>query len=854
LVRACRLERTARKSEFGEKEFVQFYPYLPYQVELSIDIVSGIRLQPGAPRHVGGSNRTIIKQAWEMLVSDRTALADKPIGTLVTLDKIYELVEGNLSSEKQKDISDVVERFTGNSEDKGMTARVAKAISLLEFVRDLPRTEANVAACLVDRVGEPAPLQEVRAALTKLHEAQSIRNTEQGWKLQTAQEKNWDIERRGHLEPRPKERNEILREAMLAVFNEPRLKTYRFRDFKTFRVGISINGVAVGEEGQLPLSVCTAEDSGAFQPKLTDVRNESRQEPHKNDIYWVCALTSEVDDLVADVHASRQMISKYEQMRAQNLITNVEMACLSSEKNEVSGFQNRLRDKLVASLEAGQGLFRGVAQDGSALGNSFPEVLKRFFDFVVPDLYPKLEMGVRHVTGKEAEEILKSTNLSALSQVFYDGPNGLNLVIKDGSKFVPNPAAPVAVEILNYIKKEHSYGNRVTGKDIDQHFEGVGYAWERDLLRLVLAVLLRAGVIEVTSQGRRFRNHQDPQCRVPFVSNISFRSAPFAPRESIDLKTLTTAVRHYEELTGEEVDVEETAIASALKKFAETELGLSVPAIATAKANELAVLEPLESYQETLDSIVTGASDDCVRILAGEGKSLKESAESVRKIREALSDSNLKMLRQAKVAVGQLWPVLAERPEGLPLGDTANSLTTCLSSPEFYGHLSRISAATETIRTVYRDLYVQRHNLRGSDSPGKLGAYAKAIDQMKGHPDWSKVPEALAKDILAPLTTRASHTPNFPELAIVCQECRATLSQMDSDMAALPGFKAQVLARIYEFLTAADKAKGKRVARVKVLEFFNTAMDTEQSVNEAVERLREHLQKLVAEGTRIILE
>jgi len=87
------------RDELSEKEFVQFYPYLPYQVELSIDIVSGIRLQPGAPRHVGGSNRTIIKQAWEMLVSERTALAKKPIGALVTLDKIYELVEGNLSSD-----------------------------------------------------------------------------------------------------------------------------------------------------------------------------------------------------------------------------------------------------------------------------------------------------------------------------------------------------------------------------------------------------------------------------------------------------------------------------------------------------------------------------------------------------------------------------------------------------------------------------------------------------------------------------------------------------------------------------------------------------------------------------------
>ncbi len=98
---ACRLERTTRKSEVTEADFVQFYPYLPHFIELSIEIMSGIRLQPGAPKHFGGSNRTIIKQAYEMLVSERTAFAKQPVGSLVTLDKIFELVEGNLSTEKR---------------------------------------------------------------------------------------------------------------------------------------------------------------------------------------------------------------------------------------------------------------------------------------------------------------------------------------------------------------------------------------------------------------------------------------------------------------------------------------------------------------------------------------------------------------------------------------------------------------------------------------------------------------------------------------------------------------------------------------------------------------------------------
>ena len=64
----------------NEADFVHFYPYPPHYIDLCIGIMSGIRLQPGAPRHYGGSNRTIIKQAYEMLVSERTAFAKRAIG------------------------------------------------------------------------------------------------------------------------------------------------------------------------------------------------------------------------------------------------------------------------------------------------------------------------------------------------------------------------------------------------------------------------------------------------------------------------------------------------------------------------------------------------------------------------------------------------------------------------------------------------------------------------------------------------------------------------------------------------------------------------------------------------------
>ncbi|MEJ7816365.1 MAG: BREX system P-loop protein BrxC, partial [Rubrobacter sp.] len=338
---ACKLERTSRTNEITEQGFVDFYPYLPHYINLSIDIMAGIRLQPGAMRHIGGSNRTIISQVYQMLVNNRTAFAEKPVGSLVALDAIYELIEGQVGSSKQKDIADIAERFKNDADDGGWALRVAKAVALLEFVRDLPRTEANIAAALVDEVDQPAPLAEVKGALERLVEAQFVRDTEEGYKLQTAQEKSWEQEKRG-FDPRPKERKEIQREILAEIFGEPSLKTYK--GLRTFSVGVTVDGTRLGSEGQVPLSVMVAEDEGERGRKIPEVRDQSRQE--ENEVYWVFALTPEIDKLVAAYYASQQMVSKYQQVQSLNKISNEEATSLTAERQE----QRRLRSRLVGKL------------------------------------------------------------------------------------------------------------------------------------------------------------------------------------------------------------------------------------------------------------------------------------------------------------------------------------------------------------------------------------------------------------------------------------------------------------------------------------------------------------------------
>ena len=840
---ALRLERTSRQTHVSEEDFIQFYPYPPHYVDLCISIMSGIRLQPGAPRHLGGSNRTIIKQAYEMLVSDRTALARAPIGTLVTLDRVYELVEGNLSNERRSDIHQISERFRSDPELQTWALRVAKVICLLEFVRDLPRTETNIAAFLVDKVGDAPPLNHVQQALQELHKAQFVRETEEGWKLQTAQEKNWETEKKSH-DPKPRDRNEIVRNALALIFREPALRAYGHKEYRTFRIGISVNGATVGDEGDIKLSLAIAEDDSELSDRINEIRDESRQKGHENDVYWVFALSPDIDELVTQLYASRKMVEKYEQLRAQGKITHEEATCLQDEKNAALGLESRLHNKLVEAMQKGTGLFRGVARDAASLGKTLGEIIRKWLDQVVPDLYPKLEMGSRPLDGNEAERFLKAADLTALPQVFYSGERGLALVIKEGSKYVPNPSAPVAKEVLDYLISQSEYGNldSCLGKSLEQRFNHAPYGWDRDMLRLILAVLFRAGVIEVSFGGQKFDSFTDPRSREPFINNTKFKSARFMPVKPVDLKTLAQAVQAYEGLTGKTIDVEKSAIALAAKAFAEDELKQVVPAVAQARAHHLPVIATIEAYRDELESIVHGSPDDCVNILAAGAVSLKEARHRMRTIVEALTDDRLKLLQLARRAAGEMQSQLEAHGQ-TELAAKGKELQQLIDSETFYEHTNQIEVVTQEIVNAYRTLYEKVHAERAAQ-------YQEGIDKIKGRPEWQQLAESMRESVLAPLTSRACANCDLPDGELTCQKCRATINQMESDIEALGGLFAKVVSELQRLTTPPEI----EIKRVRVAEFLSGSFESADQVKQAVARLQDHLLKLLDEGVKIVVE
>jgi hypothetical protein len=205
------------------------------------------------------------------------------------------------------------------------------------------------------------------------------------------------------------------------------------------------------------------------------------------------------------------------------------------------------------------------------------------------------------------------------------------------------------------------------------------------------------------------------------------------------------------------------------------------------------------------------------------------------------NDQSLAVICLARVASEEMWPILTQRGNVEPASD-AEELKTLLASETFYEFIPEIKAKAKEIISAYHKLYSDLHT-------GRAERFNAGIEQIKGYPEWASLPEEVKHPVLGPLVSRACQALDIIDGAVVCRNCSATVSQMESDQVALNGLKAQALARIQE-LTAPRE----RLERVRLAEFFTESLESKESVEKAIERLREQLLKLIDEGVRIILE
>ncbi len=246
--------------------------------------------------------------------------------------------------------------------------------------------------------------------------------------------------------------------------------------------------------------------------------------------------------------------------------------------------------------------------------------------------------------------------------------------------------------------------------------------------------------------------------------------------------------------------------------------------------------------------IQASAPDDCVRMLTETVADFGETRDKVRKVRESLNNSAIGILRQARQVIEHVWPRLAAHSPLPDIATSAQELTNLLGSRQIIDSWNEIAQRTGTVQAAYQHAYSERFDARRK-------AYDTAIGEIKNRQEWASLEATnpgMANSILSQLSGRVGSDEDKDAVVTGTTLGKASLSEMESDLAAVDGLKSSVLVKLQELsIKSYTKAP---VRRVRISGFFNHPIQTQAELDKALELIRDSLQKCIDEGAVIILD
>jgi len=815
LMANTKLSADIQLPELSTDRFMDLYPLLPYQIDLIIEVVSGLRTQGGSSKHVGGANRTIIKLAQQLLIHDAVGLAQQPVGSLASIDQIYDLIAGNIPSEIRGKITAIESEV-----EHPFAQSVAKAICLLQYVQNIHRTAENIAATLHGTVAGDSVLTDVKQALEQLVDSHKVRLHEEQYRIPTPAEDDWETTRAG-IQASPGDINR-LHTAIVTGLWEPK-PSYSLKGAKTFKAGLTFNGRTVVDE-DIRFNLAFADAGGDFANRSAEARKRSQEDT--KEVFWVASLDDRIERVTVEVHRSTEMLSRKER----GARTKDETALVSEEKQRLSRNQGDLRRMLRESMLAGAIYFRGNDRSPDDTVDTVTKGANRTLGQVLPDVYNRFAEGAARVNTKDLNSLLSSESLRGVSAVFTE----LNLIRDENGQPVLNADTGALKEVLDSIENKTSYGEIATGKYLIDDFAKEPFGWNLDVVRLFVVSLIRAGKIRATSQGTVIENALSTDAKTAFTSNNIFKSCSFQKRVSgTDINDWLQAEAAFRDVFGKQLpEMQASVIATAVRSAvgaAEEEL---LEVYTTLLTQNLPGKDVLQEAIDQIRTIRGGTEDDAITTFNGAYKGIKEAIKRGSELKSVLTEPALLGLKRAQDVLDETWPFM-EQEQDLPdgLADSAAILADLLARETFFRELATIDQATAAIRTEYEERFNTALTARAS-------AYTDALSKLHAQDAWDELNEEQQDRIDRPLKSRSSTTPSSS----------ATIPFLRSELSACSQHYKNAVQEMLELID------GQNLVTINATEFFAGRIETEEQLNTALATIKQSVEKLLVQGKKVLVQ
>lgn len=818
LTEATRLTADINLPELSRQGFIDLYPLLPYQIDLIIQVVSGLRTQGGASKHVGGANRTIIKLAQQVLINPEVDLASAEVGALARLDHIYDLVEGNIASEVRAKISAIPTTVPGAHP---LAEPVAKVICLLQFVKSVHRTAENIAACLHSGVAADSQFAGVKVAIEQLEAAHLVRSGDDGYRIPTPAEDDWE-RIRGGVNPAPGDTHRLHTETLIG-FWQPQ-PSFNLLNARIFKAGLSVRGRPVFE-GDIPFQVHFADDAPEYAFLAPDLRHRSQEE--RSTVFWAAQLSDAIDRVTVEVHRSKEVLARKER----DARTAVETSLIAEEKLRLRRHQDELRRLLREALLNGNVYFRGndrsPAAGASDVGRSVGTVMEQ----VVPEIFDRFgEAAAKQADVKKGlDALLAATNLQGLAGVF----TSLGITRSDGGKVVFELEKGPLREVLARIEQRANYGEAATGRYLTDEFAKEPFGWDFEVIRLLTLSLLRAGAVQTTSKGQTFDSATGVEAKETFSNNTVYRAAAFQPKkDGTTFEERVAANLACKDTFGTEApELSASSLAAHLRAEVGRHQDVVSGALATLTSNRLPGTETLDAAIGPMRAMFRASDDAVITTFSASHASIKEAIVRAAELDLALTEPRLADVQRARRMLRDAWPFLKGEPDiGDDLRAKAVALDDILKKETFFKELPTVDQYATAIHSAFGERHAAALDARAA-------AYDDAIQRLAKVSGWAELDDARRDQIAAPLV-----------------RCTATEGQdgtsidlLRADLDACPGRLATAIA------LAQQAIEGERLVSVSLAPYFSGGVETEEQLEQALDGIRDECERLIGAGKKIVV-
>jgi hypothetical protein len=308
-----------------------------------------------------------------------------------------------------------------------------------------------------------------------------------------------------------------------------------------------------------------------------------------------------------------------------------------------------------------------------------------------------------------------------------------------------------------------------------------------------------------------------------------------------ELKDLVAASDLYHKITGEpEPDVNEAAIVTKFKELAERDYADVLSLHSIAVANKLPIEEILAEYRSLVESIKNAPDENTFTVIKGCQTDLPALRQKFTGIKTQLTPEVITSIHRARMLISKQMVQAYE-----PCRVDYSRLNEILQPADMFSHIKEIDSLCERITTLFEEHYRKVHEKRSTE-------YQHEVAEFDTMPEFAGLSEGNKSRIIAVFEEASCPHYLFDTTTLECKTCRASEGQMRSDIDAAASRYDQARALLQEITTPV--APEKQLRRFKLTRSFPPRLEKETDLDEAVEDLRNELQKLIDEGFIIIPE